>query len=377
MQFTVDAKTIKNTLMTSKKVADKGSTLDVLSDVLIRVQDGAATVTVTDLDVTLQRELPTTGNLEEGEVVVDLPSLYKGVRKLKKYADDLTFSHDADADGKPRLCVEEVAGDGASFEYLGEEREGYFPDFTEPFATPVDLDDDFGEMCDRMAPYISDDDARKNLGGLYLDADNGMLAATDGYRMRIHPSVATADLDESAIVRKKAIRVAGYVTTTRGAGEGWQYGRDDEQVCLRGPEGWTLTSRIIEGTFPDLTHIIPRHTGDQRIYTDVETVEKAVDVVGSTASNKTRAVSLRPGDGTCEMYGSDPDVGESTMVLGEHEGDETKIALDYKYLDETADEYDEGQLVMEATGSLSPVRIYDPNSPHGRESFAIIMPKRL
>ena len=128
-----------------------------------------------------------------------------------------------------------------------------------------------------------------------------------------------------------------------------------------------LTSKLIDGTFPDYQRVIP--TGnDKRLLIDRETFARAVDRVSTVSSERGRAVKLSIGDGLVTLTVNNPDSGSATEELAADYGaDPMEIGFNAKYLlDVAAQLSGDSARFMLADAGLAHA---DPR--HGRRGYAL------
>ena len=112
----------------------------------------------------------------------------------------------------------------------------------------------FSEAVGQVARAASRDEARPVLTGVLLEISRKgvVLVATDSYRLAVRDLVATADGEAKAIVPERALTEAGRAATDRGGRGVRQRLADRVQVGTL-----TLTSRLIEGEFPNYRQLLP------------------------------------------------------------------------------------------------------------------------
>jgi DNA polymerase III subunit beta len=94
----------------------------------------------------------------------------------------------------------------------------------------------------------------------------------------------------------------------------------------------TLTSKVIDGTFPDYTRVIPQHNA-RRLEVDASDFAKAVDRVATVSSERNRAVKLALEDDRLILSVTAPDSGTAEEELAVAYGDERlEIGFNAKYL---------------------------------------------
>src|SRR5207247_787519 len=135
---------------------------------------------------------------------------------------------------------------------------GDFPGLQEPGGTHVEADAGaFAEAISQVARAASRDEARPVLTGVLVEVsrEGCVLAATDSYRLAVRDLLATADGETKAIVPERAFSEAGRAAAAAEKGT-VEILVDDAQVSFRIGE-LMLTSRLIEGEFPNYRQLLP------------------------------------------------------------------------------------------------------------------------
>ena len=156
-----------------------------------------------------------------------------------------------------------------------------------------------------------------------------MLVATDSYRLAVRDLVASADGEAKAIVPERAFSEAGR------AASGDEKGKveilvDDAQVSFRAG-GLTLTSRLIEGEFPNYRQLLP-DTHESRLTVSRQQLLDAVRRVGLLARDTT-PVRLEFNALGVKLSSSSPDLGQAVeTVEARYEGDDLTVAFNPQYM---------------------------------------------
>jgi DNA polymerase-3 subunit beta len=135
-----------------------------------------------------------------------------------------------------------------------------------------------------------------------------------------------------------------------------------------------LTSKLIDGTFPDYGRVIP--TGnDKELTVDKKDFEAAVDRVSTVSSERGRAVKLSLSSGKLILSVTNPDSGSATEELEvEYDGDPLDIGFNSRYLLDIAAQLD---------GEVAVLRLADPGSPtliqdkDAKGALYVLMPMRV
>lgn len=135
-----------------------------------------------------------------------------------------------------------------------------------------------------------------------------------------------------------------------------------------------LTSKLIDGTFPDYTRVIP--TGnDKRLVVDREPFAEAVDRVSTISSERGRAVKLSLADGRMTLTVTNPDSGTATEELEvDYDSPALDIGFNARYLLDITSQLDSDTALLKLSDSGSPTVIQDRD---GAAALYVLMPMRV
>lgn len=236
-------------LSVAARIASAKSTIQILSHVLIRAEEGRCEIAATDMELSLRAPLNAT--VEEPGAVV-LPRLAGDI--VRSMADgDITIDH------RINEGVVGVSGSGSSFS-LNCLQAGDFPELPlddgEGLSVPAPV---LVDAIDRVARAASRDETRPVLTGVHvrLGPDGLTLVATDSYRL----AVAQAPLEAAPSDAREAIVPArALLEVSRLAGLAKVDAVEivlTETLALFRIGEYRLTSRIIDGQFPDHRQLVP------------------------------------------------------------------------------------------------------------------------
>jgi DNA polymerase-3 subunit beta len=304
-----------------RAVANRGGALPVLSGVRAELVGDRLKLTGSDLELTIEIEITVAG---EQDGIAVLPA---------KISSDLVRSL-----GDPRVEVT-VEGDEAritagrfesSLRLLPADE---FPRLAMPADDAVTLAaKDFAGALRQVVPAASADDARPILTGVLLAAEAGglRLVATDSYRLAVRDLPGTSVLGEgqSVLVPSRALRELERLL-----------GSADEVTLRLGEReaafevgGVRLTTRLIEGEFPNYRGLIPASHPNHLVVAREALVE-AVKRVKLMARELNTPVRLAMSAEGLELIAITQDVGQAHEQLdATYEGTELTVAFNPDYL---------------------------------------------
>jgi DNA polymerase-3 subunit beta len=136
----------------------------------------------------------------------------------------------------------------------------------------------------------------------------------------------------------------------------------------------TLTSKLIDGTFPDYARVIPLGN-DKELVVDKAEFEAAVDRVSTVSSERGRAVKLSLGPGKLTLSVTNPDSGSATEELEiEYDADPLDIGFNSRYLLDIASQLEGEAAVLKLADPGSPTLIQDRGDTG---ALYVLMPMRV
>jgi DNA polymerase-3 subunit beta len=319
------------------------------------------TLTTTDLEVSAQLVMPVQVQ-EDGPALVPARLLADMVKSLPQ----APVEFEADQ-GQARLRCAAFEG---NIRLLPAED---FPAWQEPTGTKVTLDAmKFAEAVGQVARAASRDEARPTLTGVLLEVSREgiTLVATDSYRLALRDLTATSIGESQALVPERALTEAGRAAAGEEKGE-IELVLDQSQVSFR-IGALTLTSRLIEGQFPNYRQLLPDGY-ESLLMVSRQQLLDAVRRVGLLARENT-PVRMEFNALGVRLSSSSPDLGEAVeAVEARYEGEDITVAFNPQYLADG---------LAAAPGEAIRLEIKDGLKPgvvrgEGSEFTYLVMPVRL
>ena len=376
MKVTVERAALLKALGHVHRVVERRNTIPILSNVLLRAADGGLRLKATDLDIEVTEEV-SADVAQPGATTVPAHVIYDIVRKLP---DGSQVSLETSGDtGQMQIRS------GRSRFMLSALAEGDFPDLAAgdmPHGFTLGSAD-LKRLIEKTQFAISTEETRYYLNGIYLhtiesEGETKLRAvATDGHRLaRIEmPAPEGAAGMPGLIVPRKA--VAEIQKLVDDAGGEVRIELSPAKIRLTFGEGSgavILTSKLIDGTFPDYQRVIP--TGnDKRLTVERGDFAKAVDRVSTISSERGRAVKLAIADGKMTLSVNNPESGNAVEELDvDYEATALDVGFNARYLLDITAQLD---------GDTALFKLADPGSPtviQDREdapALYVLMPMRV
>jgi DNA polymerase-3 subunit beta len=321
VKFRCDRDDLSEALQTVQRGVSNRPGIPALTGVLLEAAEGSLVMTTTDLEVSARLSLEEVQITEPGVALVPAKLLGDMVKSLP----EAPVEFDADQSQARIRC--------ASFEgtvrLLPAED---FPAWQEPSGTRVQVSAaDFAAAVSQVGRAASRDEARPTLTGVLLEVNREgvTFVATDSYRLAVRELTATAGGEAQVIVPERALAEAGRAAAGDEKGETELF-VDQSQAAFRTAR-LTLTSRLIEGQFPNYRQLLPEGY-ESRLEVGRQQLLDAVRRVGLLARENTpirmefNALGVR-------LTSSSPDLGGAVeAVEAKYEGEELTVAFNPVYL---------------------------------------------
>jgi DNA polymerase-3 subunit beta len=321
VKFRCDRDALSEALQTVQRGVSSRPGIPALTGVFIEAStDGVLTLTTTDLEVSarLSIEVQVT---ESGVALVPARLLADTVKSLS----DAPVEFDSD---QSQARIRSAAYEGALRLLPAED----FPALQSPSGTRVVVDAPmFAVAVGQAARAASRDEARPVLTGVLVEIsrEGVTLVATDSYRLAVRELVATAAGEAKAIVPERAMSEAGRAAQTIEKGEVELF-VDESQITFQVGQ-LMLTSRLIEGEFPNYRQLLPE-AYESRLTVSRQLLMDAVKRVGLLARD-TSPVRLEFNALGVKLSSSSPDLGQAVeAVEARFEGEDMTAAFNPHYL---------------------------------------------
>jgi DNA polymerase III subunit beta len=372
MQVTLERAALLKALSHVHRVVERRNTIPILSNVLLHAHGQKLSLKATDLDLEVTESIDADA-AQSGGTTVPAHVLYDIVRKLPEGAS-VSLETAADSgqlvlrSGRSRFALQCLS-------------ETDFPDLaagdlTHRFALAAA---DIRRLIEKTQFAISTEETRYYLNGIYLHVlDVGghtMLraVATDGHRLArieipappganglpgvIIPRKCVAELQKLVEDGELEIRIEMSATKIR---------------CSFGPV--VLTSKLIDGTFPDYARVIPLGN-DKRLVVERDAFAAAVDRVSTISSERGRAVKLSIADGKLTLSVNNPDSGSATEELEvDYDSAPIEIGFNARYLLDITAQLDSDTALLKLADPGSPTLLQDRD---GASALYVLMPMRV
>lgn len=345
MKISVSREALLAKLGVVARAASTRSAVQTLSGVMFRAEEGGVELCATDMEMAIRVRLD--AEVERpGTVVLPARLLVEVVRSLPQ--DKLALEHRS-AEDDVRL-----ASGSADFQLrvLPVDDFPRLPEVPDELAVRL-ASQAFIETAERVARSASRDETRPHLTGVLVSASGTELrmVATDSYRLSVKETKLDREVDRELEVNvpARALHELSRVTSGGHDIEVWQQGG---QVIFR-VEGVSLSSRLVEGRFPNYRQLLPESYEHELRVNRAELIE-VVRRMGLLAQ-KNAPLRLAFADGTLEVSAQTPDVGRASESLPvPFKGEPLEIGFNPDFLRDGLESAESEELILKLISPLRP-----------------------
>lgn len=357
-------------------VVEKRNTMPILSNILLEAKSDGVDIIATDLELGMRGLYKATVK-EPGSITLSARKLYEILKELPEGDVDLTVGANNWAtiqSGKSQFKI--VGLPSTEYPALPAiEREGL---------TPL-AGAGLVNLIRKTLFAVGDNDARYILNGLLItltvsDTKTRLrLVGTDGHRLAVAEQETGGAAGKEgpreikAIIPKKAALEMRHLLEE---GDGEPLIGFTKTLMIFRKSGLLLTSRLMEGTYPNYQQVIPKDKEpDKRVTVSKAELEGALRRVAVLSRDKTNAVKVTFAPGKITLFSSNPDVGEATEDLpAQYTGETLTTGFNARYLLDVLAVVDGEAVTMQMDAPLSPCLIREP----GHAGFTcVVMPVKV
>ncbi len=367
MKATIERATLLKSLGHVQSVVERRNTIPILSNVLIEARDdGSIRLMATDLDLQVDESVPAQVALA-GATTVSAHTFFDIVRKLPEGSQVELSASEGKMQvvaGRARFNLSTLPRD--DFPVIAE---GDLPTrFELPAAT-------LRQIIDKTRFAISSEETRYYLMGIFLHVADDKLkaAATDGHRL----ARVTVDKPEGAdgmpdvIVPKKCVvELRKLLDEVEGTAE---VSLSPTKIRF-GLGSAVLTSKLIDGTFPDYNRVIPT-ANDKLLRLDPKSFMAGVDRVATIASEKTRAVKMAVDRDKITLSVTSPENGLAVEeIAADYGSDNIEIGFNARYLMDILAQIEGDTVEVHLADAAAPTLLRESDKSN---ALYVLMPMRV
>ncbi|MGB7286380.1 MAG: DNA polymerase III subunit beta [Salaquimonas sp.] len=372
MRVTIERSNLLKSLGHTHRVVERRNTIPILSNILLVAEGGELHLKATDLDLEIFERVPAMVE-QSGSTTVPAHMLHDIVRKLPD-GSEVMLAMDEDGNsikitaGRSRFTLQCLPGSDFPDITTGE--------FSHTFRLPTSQ---FKDLIDHTQFAISTEETRYYLNGIFFHTveDEGDLVlravATDGHRLARAQSKAPSGSEgmPGIIIPRKAVGEIQKLLEDPDATIGMEVSETKIRLTVGNV---ILTSKLIDGTFPDYNRVIPVGN-DKELKMDRASFAAAVDRVSTISSERGRAVKLAVADGQIVLTVNNPESGSATeeVAVG-YDSEPLEIGFNSRYLLDITSQLRGDEAIFMLSDSGSPTLIRDSS---GDGALFVLMPMRV
>ena len=359
-------------------VADKKSTMPILSNVLVQAEAGG-TLRASATDLFMAVTASVTGEVvKAGSLAVPAKDLVERVKAMPEGPVQITATEGSTAQIK-------AVGGRREFRLRGMPGED-FPALPKPDTKASAHSISPTTLADLIAKThfsISTDETRPHLNSALFEWDGDVvrMVTTDGHRLSKHelPADGGQKASFSLLIPLKGIAELRRLCDEAKADKG-----DKEGSALKmlrgGPnvffqrEDTTLAIKLVDAQFPPYQQVIPQKT-ETKVRVGRAQLIDVLKAMSVAASERTGSVKLSLSKGIMRVTSENPDSGDAfDEVPVEYAGADMTIGFNVRYILDVLAALDEDEVRLGISGELDPV-VVEPGSD--KRFLAIVMPMRI
>ena len=374
MKFSIDRSALLIALQHVHSVVERRNTIPILSNVLIEAKEDGVYLTSTDMDITVieKVDLGKSEVTQLGTTTTSAQMLYDIVRKLPDNIKVEFLSEKNDRLG--------IKASSSSFALNCLPSEDFPSIAQEDFKHSFNIDAlDLVRLIDKSSFAMSLEETRYYLNGIYLHAikednvDKMRTVATDGHRLsRVDINLPQgAEGIPGVIIPRKTILEIRKILEDHTGNVSLSISETKIKLSFNNV---VLTSKLLDGTFPDYSRVIPEHN-DKLVTISNQSISEAVDRVSTVSTDKTRAIKININKGSVVISATNPDKGSASEHLDVvYNGDEVEIGFNSKYVLDVARQIKGNEILIKLSDSVSPTLVYDKDD---KDVLFVLMPMRV
>ena len=369
MKFNVNQKDLQEALSYCQGVIEKRSTLEILSNVLLDVNNSKLIITATDLDLIFIHQIKNVEILEEGKITTRSSTMFDIVRK---FSSDKKINLSLKNDNKLQVESEN------SLFNLNCINSSEFP-FTEENFNQNEFtinSKQFLKLLNKCKFSVSNDETRHYLSGIYLhqteveDKIYLTAVATDSHRMSISKIRLKEKINFDPIIlpKKTIFQLCSLLDN---------YDGDLKISNLKSKIKFELAnsiliSKLIDGKFPNYIQVIPKNN-QKKLETNLKSFLGSIDRVASVSLDKKDGVKFQLSKGNLNLSVNNTNSGDGNESLIVDFNFDLEISFNSRYLIDIASQLDGEKIELFFNDMGSPVLIKDPSD---FDSIYVVMPMK-
>ena len=368
MKFSTSKAELQKGLQKLSKATPIRSTLPILSCVLIEVNSEKTILRATDLEITIQTELPSSYE-KQGEIALPLKTLLEITNELP----DIRLTISTNENNK--VTIETEVG---KYNLMGKPAEEFPKAPDQNFNKSIEVDAlVLKEIIESTLFAVSQDELKPALTGVLFKffKDNFTAVSTDGHRLVKYQvkDFLSEQLEEEIIIPKKFLSFLSTQLSEKKVR--LSIGNNFITVHL---EKDIITTKIIDEKFPDYDSVIPKES-NKTLLIDKNNLLGAIRRVSIFSNRSTHQVALSLNTENSFLTTEDPEKSSKAKekILGDYKGENLTIGYNSEYLKGVVSHVKGSNVEIKLNTSVSAALFKESPKRDKVNSLMLLMPIRL
>ncbi len=375
MEFKINSSDLLKALSHIHGIVEVRHTLPILSNIILKAKDNELTLSSTNLDIYCADKIKAEVSIA-GEISVSAVTFFEIVKRLPSGSEVIMTMEEGENEiilkcGRSKFNLSTLKTD--DFPIISDN------DLSTNFVLSAD---ELIRIIDKTKFAVSNEETRYYLNGIFLHkADRDSIpflraVATDGHRLAQYdiPLPQGAEEITGIIIPKKTIFELRKVLDDANGDVSISLNENKIKFTF---DDLKIISKVIDGTFPDYTKVIPQNN-DKNFKTNNNELKNAIDRVSAVAANeesKSKAIKLSLEDNKLNLSVESQSKGSANEILDiSYDGDKVDIGFNSKYIIDICNEVDGEEVDISLLDSVSPAIILDKTDEN---LFFVLMPMRI
>ena len=375
MEFKINSTDLLKALSHIHGIVEVRHTLPILSNIILEAKDDKLILSSTNLDIYCSDKIKAEV-LQSGEVSVSAVTFFEIIKRLPSGSEVLMIMEEDENEitltcGRSKFNLSTLKTD--DFPIISDS------DLSTNFVLSAD---ELIRVIDKTKFAVSNEETRYYLNGIFLHkAERNSIqflraVATDGHRLAQYdiPLPQGAEDITGIIIPKKTIYELRKVLDDANGDVSVSLNENKIKFSFNDLK---VVSKVIDGTFPDYTKVIPQKN-DKNFKTNNSDLKNAIDRVSAVAANeesKSKAIKFCIENISLSLSVESQSKGSANeMIDVNYSGDKVDIGFNSKYIIDICNEVDGDEISISLSDSISPAIILDKTDEN---LFFVLMPMRI
>jgi DNA polymerase-3 subunit beta len=375
MEFKINSTDLLKALSHIHGIVEVRHTLPILSNIILKAKDNELNLSSTNLDIYCADKIKAEVSIA-GEISVSAVTFFEIVKRLPSGSEVVMTMEEGESEiilkcGRSKFNLSTLKTD--DFPIISDN------DLSTNFVLSAD---ELIRIIDKTKFAVSNEETRYYLNGIFLHkADRNSIqflraVATDGHRLAQYdiPLPQGAEEITGIIIPKKTIFELRKVLDDANGDVSISLNENKIKFTFNDLK---IISKVIDGTFPDYTKVIPQNN-NKNFKTNNNELKNAIDRVSAVAANeesKSKAIRLSLEDNKLNLSVESQSKGSANEIIDiSYDGDKVDIGFNSKYIIDICNEVDGEEVDISLLDSVSPAIILDKTDEN---LFFVLMPMRI